>query len=86
MPVLEHLKQRKIFQWTAAYLAGAWLFTQLIDVLGARWGISNGAARVIDIVLIVGLFVALVIDWYHGDQGRQRVSGAERRPAISGNI
>ena len=27
--------------------------------------------------LIVGLFVALVIAWYHGDQGRQRVSGAE---------
>jgi len=71
------LKQRKIFQWAAAYLAGAWVLMQLIDVLGARWGVSDAAARIVDIILIVGFFVTLVVAWYHGDQGRQRVSGPE---------
>ena len=77
MSFFEDLKQRKIFQWAVAYLAGAWLVMQLVDVLGARWGISDSSARFIDVALIVGLFVTLVIAWYHGDQGQQRVSGPE---------
>jgi TolB-like protein/Tfp pilus assembly protein PilF len=77
MSFFDSLKQRKIFQWAVAYLAGAWVLVQLIDVLGARWGVSESAARIIDIVLIVGFFVTLVVAWYHGDQGKQRVSGPE---------
>jgi len=77
MSFFDSLKQRKIFQWAVAYLAGAWVLVQLIDVLGARWGVSDSAARVIDVVLIVGFFVTLVVAWYHGDQGKQRVSGPE---------
>ena len=56
MSFFDNLKQRKIFQWAVAYLAGAWVLVQLIDVLGARWGVSDSAARIIDIVLIVGFF------------------------------
>ncbi|MBT8047436.1 MAG: hypothetical protein HKN57_10220 [Xanthomonadales bacterium] len=77
MSFFTDLKQRKIFQWAVAYLAGAWVLMQLIDVLGARWGITDGIARIIDVGLIVGLFVTLVVAWYHGDQGQQRVSGPE---------
>ncbi len=77
MSFFDNLKQRKIFQWAVAYLAGAWVLVQLIDVLGAHWGISDSAARVIDIILIVGFFVTLVVAWYHGDQGKQRASGPE---------
>ena len=77
MSLFDNLKQRKIFQWAVAYLAGAWLLMQLVDVLGERWGISRDTARAIDIGLVVGLFITLVIAWYHGDQGKQRVSGPE---------
>jgi len=77
MSFFDNLKQRKIFQWAAAYLAGAWVFMQLVDVLGSRWGVSDSIARVLDLILIVGFFITLVIAWYHGDQGRQRVSGPE---------
>jgi TolB-like protein len=77
MTFFDDLKQRKLFQWAVAYLAGAWLLMQLIDVLGARWGISDETARIVDVVLIVGFFVTLVVAWYHGDQGKQRVSGPE---------
>jgi TolB-like protein/tetratricopeptide (TPR) repeat protein len=77
MTFFDDLKQRKLFQWAVAYLAGAWVLMQLIDVLGSRWGVSDSTARIIDIVLVVGFFVTLVVAWYHGDQGRQRVSGPE---------
>ena len=77
MSFVEDLKQRKLFQWSVAYLAGAWLLMQLVDVLGARWGIPESFARVMDIVLVVGFFVTVVLAWYHGEQGRQRVNGPE---------
>ncbi len=77
MSILIDLKQRKLFQWAVAYLTGAWLLMQLVDVLGTRWGVPDYVARIMDIVLIVGFLVTLVVAWYHGDQGRQRVSGPE---------
>jgi adenylate cyclase len=77
MSFVDNLRQRKLFQWTVAYLAAAWLLVQLVDVLGEHWGMSTYFARFLDITLIIGLFVTLVVAWYHGDQGRQRVSGPE---------
>lgn len=77
MSLIAELKDRKIVQWALAYLASAWLFMQLIDVVGARWGVSDGASRMIDVLLIVGFFITLVVAWYHGEQGRQSVSGPE---------
>jgi TolB-like protein/Flp pilus assembly protein TadD len=77
MDLLANLKQRKIVQWGLAYLAAAWLVMQVVDVLGGRWGISAASARIVDLALVAGFFVALVLAWYHGEQGRQRVSGAE---------
>jgi len=77
MNFLENLKQRKLVQWSLAYLAGAWLIMQLVDVLGGRWGISDAVGRIIDLALVFGFFVAVVLAWYHGEQGRQRISAVE---------
>ncbi len=77
MNFLQDFKERKLVQWGVAYLATAWLLTQLVDVLGTRWGVSTAAARVIDMVLVIGFFVALVIAWYHGEKGEQRIRGTE---------
>jgi hypothetical protein len=60
MNLREDLKQRKIVQWSVAYLAAAWL----VDVLGGRWGISDSSARIIDVALFVGFFIALTVAWY----------------------
>lgn len=77
MALIADLKQRKIAQWALAYLAGAWLVMQFVDVLGGRWGISDSVGRLIDLALILGFSITLVLAWYHGEQGRQRVSGVE---------
>jgi TolB-like protein/Tfp pilus assembly protein PilF len=71
------LKERKLVQWALAYLAGAWLLMQVVEVLAARWPLPLGLQRGIDLLLVVGFGLALVLAWYHGEQGHQRVSGPE---------
>jgi TolB-like protein len=71
------MRKRKIVQWAIAYTAGAWLLLQVVDIIGPRWGLTDGLSRSLDVVLIVGFVATLVLAWYHGEQGRQRVSGIE---------
>jgi len=78
MPSLLHrLKERRLVQCTLAYLAGAWLVFQGVEVLAEPWGLSPGVQRAIHVLLLIGLLVTLVLAWYHGERGRQRVSGTE---------
>ena len=74
---LNRLKDRKLVEWTLAYLAGAWLVMQLVEVVSDRWPLPLGLQRGIDLFLLVGLFIAVTLAWYHGGRGRQRVSGPE---------
>ncbi|HSL68616.1 MAG TPA: hypothetical protein VK864_00175 [Longimicrobiales bacterium] len=73
----ERLKRTKLFQWGAAYLAGAWLVLQLTTLIGEQFGWPNALLRGITVLLGVGFFVTLIAAWYHGEKGRQRVSGFE---------
>lgn len=78
MPSLrEHLSERKLFQWTIAYLAGAWLVFQGIEVLSEPWQLSPTIQRTIHVLLGAGFLLTLVLAWYHGERGRQRVTGME---------
>ena len=77
LPALERLRKRKLVEWALAYLAGAWLLMQLVEVLSDRWPVPMGVQRGIDLVLLVGFFVALTLAWYHGEKGRQGVTGPE---------
>ena len=77
LSTLNRLRQRKIVEWALAYLAGAWLLMQLVEVLSGRWPLPLALQRGVDILLLVGFFVALTIAWYHGEKGRQNVTGPE---------
>jgi TolB-like protein/Flp pilus assembly protein TadD len=77
MPAWADLKKRKIVQWALAYLAGAWVVLQLLDVVAEPWGIGSGLLLAAQIILAFGFLATLVLAWYHGEQGRQRVSGPE---------
>jgi TolB-like protein/tetratricopeptide (TPR) repeat protein len=74
---LDRLKKRKMAEWCLAYLAGAWLLMQLVEVLAGRWPVPLGLQQGTDLLLLVGLFVTLTLAWYHGEKGRQRVTGPE---------
>jgi serine/threonine-protein kinase len=76
-PFLRRLREHKLFQWAAAYLAGAWLLLQALDVLDNAFHWPDAIQQGMIALLAVGLLAALVVAWYHGEKGRQRVSGVE---------
>jgi TolB-like protein/Tfp pilus assembly protein PilF len=71
------LKQRKLVQWTLAYAAAAFALLQGIDIVAQRFGWPEQTMRFVIIALSVGLFVTLVLAWYHGERGAQRATGTE---------
>jgi TolB-like protein/Flp pilus assembly protein TadD len=75
--LLERLKKRKLVQWALAYLAGSWVLFEASDAVGGRWGLPDLIYQGFFVLLVVGFFVTLVLAWYHGEKGRQRVSGPE---------
>ena len=73
----ERLRQRKIVQWALAYLAAAFALIQGVDIIGQQFGWPGDLRRGVTIVLAVGFFVTIVLAWYHGERGAQRVTGTE---------
>jgi TolB-like protein len=72
-----HLRRRKVVQWGVAYSVGAWGFLQGLEYVSEAFGWPGQLRQVAILALLIGLPVVLVIAWYHGDRGAQRVSGAE---------
>lgn len=74
---LRDLKDRRLVQWCLAYIAGAWLVLQVVNTLAGPWNIPEFVERAIAVLLFFGFFVVVTIAWFHGEQGRQSVSGPE---------
>src|SRR6058998_2598635 len=74
---LRRLKERKLVQWALAYVAAAFALLQGIDIVAQRFAWPEQTMRFVIIALSVGLFVTLVLAWYHGERGAQRVTGTE---------
>ncbi len=75
--LLHRLKERKLVQWAIAYLMGAWVLYEVTATVGGHWHLPDLFFRGLFVVLAIGFFVLLVLAWYHGEKGRQRVSGPE---------
>ena len=73
----QRLKQRKLVQWAVAYVAAAFALLQGIDIIAQQFGWPESVRRGITLALVVGFFVTLVLAWYHGERGAQRVTGTE---------
>jgi TolB-like protein/Flp pilus assembly protein TadD len=73
----ERLRRRKVVQWGLAYAAGAWGFLQGLQYVSDAFGWPAQLRQVAILVLLVGLPIVLVIAWYHGDKGEQRVTRTE---------
>lgn len=73
----QRLKERSLVQWAIAYVAAAFALLQGIDIVAQQFGWPEGVRRGITLALVVGFFVTLVLAWYHGERGAQRVTGTE---------
>jgi TolB-like protein/Flp pilus assembly protein TadD len=71
------LRERKLVQWALAYIAAAFALIQVLDIVAQRFGWPEQAIRFVIVALGVGFFLTLVLAWYHGERGRQRVNGTE---------
>jgi TolB-like protein len=79
MPVLlQRLKDRKIVQWSIAYLAGSWVLIEATSVLAEPFGLAvDPITRALTVFLAWGFLGALVIAWFHAEKGRQSVTVLE---------
>ena len=75
--VFARLRQRKLVQWSLAYIAAAFALIQVLDVVAQRFGWPELLERLLILAFAVGFFVTLVLAWYHGEKGAQRVTSTE---------
>jgi adenylate cyclase len=71
------LRRRKVVQWGVAYAAGAWGVLQGLAYVTATFHLPDLLQPLMTLALLIGLPIVLVIAWYHGDKGQQRVTAAE---------
>lgn len=76
-PALERLRERRFVSWTLAYVAGSWVALQILDFLRENFGWGVGLVRASTIMIVAGFVVHLIVIWFHGEQGRQRIRAAE---------
>jgi len=75
--LLQRLRERKLVQWTLAYIAAAFALIQVLDVIGQQFAWPDTARRGVTLALGVGFLVMLVLAWYHGERGAQKASSGE---------
>src|SRR5690348_16537349 len=74
---LLRLKQRKLVQWAIAYAAFAFALLQGVDIVSQRFAWPDQIERILILALAIGFVIALVLAWYHGERGAQRVTSTE---------
>lgn len=77
MSVLGDLRKRKLVQWALAYAAAAWAALQVLDLLAEVYHWPEQALRVGIALASIGFLATLVLAWYHGERGQQRVARNE---------
>jgi len=71
------LRRRKVVQWGIAYAAAAWTLLQVLEYFGETYAWPRAVRQIAGLALPLGLLFVLVVAWYHGDKGDQRVSRPE---------
>ena len=71
------LRRRKVVQWGIAYAAGAWGLLQGLEYVSESFHWPDHIRQIALLTLVVGLPIVLVLAWYHGDRGEQRIRRTE---------
>ena len=71
------LRRRKVVQWGLVYVAAAWGFLQGLEYVSETYHWPEQLRQIAILVLLIGLPIVLVLAWYHGDRGQQRITTPE---------
>ncbi len=74
---VQRLRQRKLAQWALVYLAGAWVLLQALAMAADAFAWPTLVQRAAWVLFPIGLLIVLVLAWYHGERGHQRIGGVE---------
>ena len=75
--VWDSLRRRKVVQWGVAYVAAAWGLLQGLEYFSGTFDWPRQIQQLSTLALLIGLPIVLVLAWYHGDRGEQRIRGTE---------
>src|SRR4026209_1801583 len=71
------LRRRKVGHGGLVYVAAAWGFLQGLEYVSEAFHWPDQLRQIALIALLIGLPVVLVLAWYHGDRGQQRLTPPE---------
>lgn len=77
LSLVQRLKQRKIVQWAIAYAATAWVSLEVFDLVAEQFFWPSWVRQSATIVLLFGLLITIVLAWFHGEHGRQKIGKFE---------
>lgn len=63
MSLITELQRRNVIRVAMAYVALAWLVVQVLDSLAPLFGIGDSTARLIVILMAIGIVPVLVVSW-----------------------
>lgn len=72
--IWDELKERRITQIVIAYLAGGWIAVTVVDSLVDRQILPELVFRLALVAFIGGIVITLILGWYHGEKGSQKVT------------
>lgn len=73
----KRLLDRKIVQWGGAYLAGAVVLLEFSNFLDDAFNWPRPLMPVLTVLVAFGFLAVLIVSWYHGERGHQRVTSTE---------
>lgn len=75
--VWARIKAHKVLEWTLAYAAAAYTLLHVVEMVGNAFEWPHMVARVLTLLLALGVPIATTLAWYHGHRAQHRVSGPE---------
>ena len=75
--IAQRIRKRRILQIALVYVGAAWLGVEITDFIVGNYGFSRKILDTVVFLAILGFPAFLVIGWFHGERGPQRVRRAE---------
>ena len=75
--ILGKIRKRRMLQIALVYLGAGWLCVEITDFIVGNYGFSRKILDTVVFLAILGFPAFLIIGWYHGARGRQRIRRAE---------
>jgi hypothetical protein len=75
--ILQQVKERKLRKWLTIYISTALTILGTIHLFSLRYQFPSFIFDIPLVILIFGLFTIIVIAWYHGKDGQQKIRFTE---------